>query len=81
MFLSFSLSDYLNTFFCGDSSDTDPTCFSKVNDELRRFSFHSLGHAVITEMAKSNDYRFFQRIVGHEVTNLGISKVYTGDFE
>lgn len=52
-----------------------------MNDELRRFTFHSLRQAVITEMASCNDYALFQRVVGHEITTLGISKVYASEFK
>lgn len=53
----------------------------RVSDELRRYSFHSLRHAVITEAAKHNNMQLVQRVVGHEITGVGITKLYTGEFE
>ncbi|MEZ9142333.1 MULTISPECIES: tyrosine-type recombinase/integrase [unclassified Shewanella] len=53
----------------------------KVNDELRRFVFHSLRHSVITEAMKSNELHLVQRVVGHELSGAGITKRYTGEFE
>jgi integrase len=53
----------------------------RANDALRRYSFHSLRHAVITEAAKHNNIQLVQRVVGHEITGVGITKLYTGEFE
>jgi integrase len=53
----------------------------RANDALRRYAFHSLRHAVITEAAKHNNMQLVQRVVGHEITGVGITKLYTGEFE
>ena len=54
----------------------------RANDALRRYSFHSLRHAVITEAVKNHiSLPVIQRVVGHEITGAGITKIYTGEFE
>jgi integrase len=78
LFRDFKTDHYITNKFC---STFETLSIPRLNDELRRFSFHSLRSAVITESLQFNELHMIQRVVGHEISNAPVTKKYAGVFE
>ncbi|MCL1059662.1 tyrosine-type recombinase/integrase [Shewanella gelidimarina] len=78
LFRAFKTDCYITTRF---AASLESLSIDKLSDEKRRRSFHSLRHAMITESMKYNEMHLVQRVVGHELSEAGITKKYTGEFE
>ncbi|MGI2178163.1 tyrosine-type recombinase/integrase [Shewanella frigidimarina] len=78
LFRSFKSDHYITSKF---RSSLDILGIPKQNEEHRRLSFHSLRHSVITKSITDNHQQCVQKVVGHEILNSGITKVYIGNFE
>jgi len=53
---------------------------SYLDDFKRRRIIHSLRHTFITQTAKTIDTKIIQRVVGHELSRIGQTKVYIHEF-
>ncbi|WP_198554760.1 tyrosine-type recombinase/integrase [Shewanella sp. Actino-trap-3] len=78
LFRDFKTAHYITDKF---RSSFETISIPLLNDELRRFSFHSLRSAVITESLQFNELHMIQRVVGHEISNAPVTKKYAGVFE
>ncbi|GIU22016.1 hypothetical protein TUM4644_13620 [Shewanella colwelliana] len=78
LFSSFKTDSYITTRF---RDSLDELGFAKVNEQCRRFSFHSMRHAVVTQSRRSNLTVLVQKVVGHKITSSGETDRYTGNYE
>lgn len=79
LFRDFKSDQYITSKF---RESLDVLGLPRADHDLRRYSFHSMRHSVITEAVKNHvSMPVIQRVVGHEITGAGITKLYTGEFE